>query len=54
MAQKAKRKILQLGKYSKVIVIPRDFLRDLKWKENQMLKPALDKKNKRIIVKDAK
>lgn len=54
MAEKAKRKILQLGKYSKVIVIPREFLKELKWKENQMLELSLDKKNKRVIVKDAK
>jgi len=54
MAQKAKRKILQLGKYSRVIVIPREFLKELKWKENQMLELSLDKKNKRVLIKDAK
>jgi len=48
------RKITSSGKYSKVIVIPREFLRALSWRQNQNLELELDEVGKRIIVKDSK
>ena len=54
MNHKATRKISTSGKYSKVINLPRKFLRTLKWRQNQNLSVELDKKNQRLIIKDAK
>lgn len=54
MIPKVIRKISTSGKYSKVINLPRDFLRKLGWRENQNLQIELDEKRKRLIVKDAK
>ena len=51
---KLTRKITSSGKYSKVIVIPREFLRVLSWRQNQNLELELDEKRKRIIITDAK
>jgi len=51
---KKNRKISTSGKYSKVINLPREFLKKLRWRENQLLSLELDEKNKRIIIKDAK
>lgn len=51
---KTTRKISTSGKYSKVINLPRKFLKKLKWREDQNLSIELDEKNKRIILKDAK
>jgi antitoxin component of MazEF toxin-antitoxin module len=48
------RKLQSAGKYSKIIVIPREFLKLLHWRQDQNLELELDKQNKRIIVKDAK
>jgi len=48
------RKITSSGKYSKVIVIPREFLRALNWRQNQNLEFELDEKGKKIIIRDAK
>ena len=42
------------GKYSKVITIPREFLKALGWRQNQNLEFELDEKGKRIIIKDSK
>jgi len=51
---KTVRKISTSGKYSKVVNLPREFLRKLKWREDQNLSVELDEKRKRIILKDAK
>jgi bifunctional DNA-binding transcriptional regulator/antitoxin component of YhaV-PrlF toxin-antitoxin module len=51
---KITRKISTSGKYSKVINIPREYLKELGWKENQLLELELDIKGKQIIIKDAK
>ncbi|MBU1200689.1 hypothetical protein KJ953_04145 [Patescibacteria group bacterium] len=51
---KVKRKISTSGKYSKVINLPRVYLKSLGWRENQLLELELDIKGKRIIIKDAK
>jgi len=48
------RKITSSGKYSKVITIPREFLKALGWRQNQNLEFQLDEKGKRIIIKDLK
>ena len=48
------RKISTSGKYSKVINLPREFLKKLGWREDQNLEIELDEKNKRLIIKDAK
>jgi len=51
---KLTRKLSTSGKYSKALNLPREFLKTLKWRENQNLTIELDKKNKRLIIKDAK
>jgi len=51
---KVTRKISTSGKYSKVIILPKEYLRELGWRENQLLELQIDTKGKRIIVKDAK
>ena len=48
------RKITTSGKYSKVIVIPKEFLRTLRWRENQSVEIELDQQKKQLIIKDAK
>ena len=48
------RKITSSGKYSKVITIPREFLKALGWRQNQNLEFELDEAGKRIIIRDAK
>ena len=48
------RKITSSGKYSKVIVIPREFLKVLSWRQNQNLELELDERGKKIIVRDSK
>jgi len=48
------RKITSSGKYSKVITIPREYLKALGWRQNQSLEFELDQKGKRIIIRDAK
>ena len=51
---KITRKITSSGKYSKVITIPREFLKALGWRQNQNLEFELDEKGKRVIIQDAK
>jgi len=51
---KLTRKITSSGKYSKVIVIPREFLKALGWRQNQNLELELDERGKKIIIRDAK
>ena len=51
---KATRKITSSGKYSKVITIPREFLKALCWRQNQNLEFELDEREKKIIIRDAK
>lgn len=48
------RKLQSAGKYSKVIVIPREFLKELRWRQDQNLELELDEKSKKIIIRDAK
>jgi len=48
------RKLTSSGRYSKVLVLPREFLKALGWRQNQNLDLELDEKGKRIIVKDSK
>ena len=51
---KVTRKISTSGKYSKVINLPRKYLKQLGWKENQKLELELDIKGKKVVIKDAK
>ena len=48
------RKITSSGKYSKVITIPREFLKALSWRQNQNLELELDERGKMVIIRDAK
>jgi len=48
------RKLTSTGKYSKALVIPREFLKSLHWRQDQNLALELDEKGKKIIVRDAK
>lgn len=52
--EKTTRKLSGSGLYTKVLAIPRQFLRRLKWREDQKLEITLDKPKKRLIIKDAK
>lgn len=52
--KKAIHKITTFGRYSKAIILPRDFLRILNWREDQNVEIRLDEKNKQLIIKDAK
>ena len=46
MTEKQIRKITTSGKYSKAIILPREFLKKLNWIENQNLEVELDEKSK--------
>jgi len=48
------REITSSGKYSKVITIPREFLKALGWRQNQNLEFELDERGKKVIIRDAK
>jgi bifunctional DNA-binding transcriptional regulator/antitoxin component of YhaV-PrlF toxin-antitoxin module len=48
------RKITSSGKYSKVITIPREFLKALGWRQNQNLEFELDEAGKKNNFRDAK
>jgi bifunctional DNA-binding transcriptional regulator/antitoxin component of YhaV-PrlF toxin-antitoxin module len=48
------RKITSSEKYSKVITIPREFLKTLGWRQNQNLEFESDERGKKIIIRDAK
>jgi bifunctional DNA-binding transcriptional regulator/antitoxin component of YhaV-PrlF toxin-antitoxin module len=48
------RKITQSGRYSKVLNLPKDFLKSLNWKEKQKVIITLDDKKGRLIVEDYK
>ena len=48
------RKLSTSGKYSKALNLPREFLKKLKWRQNQNLSVELDERNRRLIIKDAK
>ena len=52
--KKAIHKITTSGKYSKAIILPRNFLRVLNWREDQNLEITLDEKKKQLVIKDAK
>ena len=52
--KRAIHKITTSGRYSKAVIIPREFLRTLNWREDQNVEIQLDKKNKQLIIKDAK
>lgn len=54
MAEKHIRKLVKSGRYSRVVVLPREFLQILKWKRNQKLEIELDEKGERLIIRDAK
>lgn len=53
MTEKQTRKITTSGKYSKAIILPREFLKKLNWRENQNLEIELDEKKKVIVIRDA-
>lgn len=53
MAVKVIRKLTSSGTYSRVISLPREFLKILKWRDKQNLVIELDEKNKRLIITDA-
>ena len=47
-------KITTSGKYSKAVILPRNFLRILNWREDQNVEIQLDEKKKQLIIRDAK
>lgn len=48
------KKILQIGKYSEAIVLPKMLLRALGWREKQKIEIIPDFKKGRIIIQDFK
>ena len=54
MADRVIRKLTSSGTYSRVISLPRIFLKALRWRDKQNLEIELDEKGKRLIIKDAK
>jgi len=54
MERKIIHKITASGKYSKSLVLPRNFLRVLNWRENQKVEIQLDEKKKQLVIRDAK
>ena len=53
MADKVIRKLTSSGTYSRVISLPRNYLKFLKWRDKQNLEIELDEKGQRLIIKDA-
>lgn len=53
MTEKQIRKITTSGKYSKAIILPREFLKKLNWRENQNLEIELGEVKKQIVIRDA-
>lgn len=53
MSEVETRKITTSGKYSKAIILPREFLKKLNWRENQNLEIELDEKKKEMVIRDA-
>jgi antitoxin component of MazEF toxin-antitoxin module len=51
--QREIRKLQSSGKYSKALVLPREFLRKLHWREDQNLAIELDEENRQVIIQDA-
>lgn len=49
---KVVRKITQSGRYSKVLNIPKKFLKALGWREKQKVEVELDERRQRLIVED--
>lgn len=45
-------KIMKMSKYSYGVVLPKEFIRDLKWKEKQKVNLVLD--GKKLTIKDWK
>jgi len=54
MERKIVHKIAASGRYSKALVLPRNFLRVLNWRENQKVEIQLDEKKKQLVIRDAK
>ena len=50
--QKEKMKLTKVNKYSYGVVIPKDFVKKLRWKEKQNV--TVEMKGKSIIIKDWK
>lgn len=48
------RKIYKTGKYSRGIVIPKEVLKKLRWRDNQRLEITPDFKSKSVVIKDYK
>lgn len=48
------RKIRRVAKYSYAIVLPKEWVKSLKWRERQKLNLILDRKKKNILIKDYK
>ncbi len=46
------RKLSKTGRGGYLVRLPIDFVQNLKWKKGQKLDLILDKKRKRIIIKD--
>jgi len=48
------KKILQIGKYSEAIILPKILLRALGWREKQKIEIIPDLKKNRVIIQDFK
>ncbi|MDP2685033.1 MAG: AbrB/MazE/SpoVT family DNA-binding domain-containing protein [bacterium] len=54
MNVKIRRKLFQTGKYSYVVTIPKDLVKELGWQKGDMLEVDFNKTKKQVIVKKFK
>lgn len=54
MNSRIMRKIFQTGKYSCIITIPKEMIKQLGWQRGEMVEVDMNKKNKQLIIKKYK
>ncbi len=52
LSERNVRKLMKIGGGSYVLTVPIEYIRYLGWQESQKVVVDLDKKNKRIVIKD--
>ncbi len=54
METRIKRKIFQMGKYSYVITLPKELVRELGWQRGETVEIDFNKNKKQVIIKKYK
>ncbi len=52
LSERNVRKLMKIGGGSYVLTLPIEYIRELGWQESQKVVVDLDKKNKKIVIKD--